>query len=211
MIKVSTIEYLNQINGVYIDLEKYNRNKLRIFEYPDEEYYKYLPYTKTRLFKNIKNAYEYAFYNIEYGDMYGKIYLNNDKLISKRSNEKEIYDNEDIEIYEEDIEIYEEECIKLPIDVENISEDILDDDWLKNEPYYNILSKEEIWGMNVVKKCSDEFNLEYTDYKTVLNKKKGYKKIVLWAVRQIYGSLSKVCFLTLEKVDNIIDNNIVEI
>jgi hypothetical protein len=197
MIKVSTIEYLNQVNGEYINLKKYNKDKLRIFKYPDEKYYKYLPYTETKLFNNIKNAYEYAFYNIEYDNMYEKIYLNNDKLICKRSNEDEIDDNEDIEIYNE-------ECIKLPIDVENIT----DDHWLKHQPYYNILSDEEIWGMNVVHKCSNEFSLEYTDYKTVLNKKKEYEKIVLWAVRKIYGSLSKVCFLTLEKVDNIIDNNI---
>jgi len=200
MIKVTTIEYLNQVNGESIDLEKYNRDKLRIFEYPNEKYYKYLPYTQTKLFKNIKNAYKYAFYNIEYDHMYGKIYLNNDKLISKTSNEEEISDNEDIEIYDV-------ECIKLPIDVENIS----DDNWLKYEPYFNILSNEEIWGMGVIGKCSNEFSLEYTDYKTVLNKKKEYEKIVLWAVRKIYGSLSKVCFLTLEKVDNIIDNNIIEI
>jgi len=198
MIKISIIEYLNQTNGENINTEKYS-NKLRSFIYPNLTFV-YLPYTKTLLFNNLKIAYAYAFYNIE--GVSGKFYFDNDKLINEFFCDfvEDDY-NEDEDDFDFDGEVsgyHKKECKEQPYNIEENVSDKIVTGWLKDVPYYNELSKDEIWGYNIIKKCTLDFDIEYTNYETVCEKIiKGHTRIVLWASNQYDGLTSKVCFLTL--------------
>jgi|688.fasta_scaffold373797_2 hypothetical protein len=214
MIKITTIFYLNEAL----------QNKYSLKNFPDAEIYAYteeygtiyMPYVIERKFDSIKNAYKFAFKNLDKKvPGFGIFKFVDNKLLNfleyDEFEDDDDNENNDPAFYYED----HSECDIIPNDADHVLDNkIISNHYLLDviPDYEKIFSKDMIFGVNILQKLNASFELSYTNYNTVLEKSaREYNRIALWGINLNDGCFSRICFMTLKKVDNIIDNNIVEI